>query len=204
MYLVKTPHYLKRLYPSLIWDLQKDQGIYLTFDDGPVPDVTEKVLDILRYYAVQATFFCIGKNVAAHPDIFERIKTEGHAIGNHTQNHLNGWKTENVSYFRDVLTCADQVNSTLFRPPYGRIGYHQIQYLRKKFRIVMWDVLSGDFDTHIHADTCTEHVLQNTVEGSIIVYHDSEKAKARVLPSIEKVIPELLAKGFIFKTIPQE
>lgn len=201
MYFVKTPWYLKTVYPSLVWDIPKSKTIYLTFDDGPVPGVTDKVLDILSDYHIKATFFCIGDNVVKHHNLFLRIQNEGHAIGNHTFHHLNGWKTENVAYVNDVFACAEKVESQLFRPPYGRIGFNQIQELKKHFTIVMWDVLSGDFDTTIDADTCYNNVVNNVNDGSVIVFHDSLKAMERLLPTLPKVIDTLLQQGYHFEPI---
>ena len=201
MYFVKTPWYLKTVYPSLVWDIPKSKTVYLTFDDGPVPDVTDKVLDILSAYQIKATFFCIGDNVVKHNNLFSRIQNEGHAIGNHTFHHLNGWKTENALYVNDVFACAEKVETQLFRPPYGRIGFNQIQELKKHFTIVMWDVLSCDFDTTIDADACYQNVVNNVDDGSVIVFHDSLKALDRVLPALPKVIDTLLAQGYHFEPI---
>ena len=201
MYFVKTPWYLKTVYPSLVWDIPKSKTVYLTFDDGPVPGVTDKVLDILSAYQIKATFFCIGDNVVKHNNLFSRIQNEGHAIGNHTFHHLNGWKTENALYVNDVFACAEKVETQLFRPPYGRIGFNQIQELKKHFTIVMWDVLSGDFDTTIDADACYQNVVNNVDDGSVIVFHDSLKALDRVLPALPKVIDTLLAQGYYFEPI---
>lgn len=201
MYFVKTPWYLKTVYPSLVWDIPKSKTVYLTFDDGPVPGVTDKVLDILSAYQIKATFFCIGDNVVKHNNLFLRIQNEGHAIGNHTFHHLNGWKTENAIYVNDVFACAEKVETQLFRPPYGRIGFNQIQELKKHFTIVMWDVLSGDFDTTIDADACYQNVVNNVDDGSVIVFHDSLKALDRVLPALPKVIDTLLQQGYHFEPI---
>lgn len=131
MYFIKTPWYLKSVYPSLVWDMPKPNTVYLTFDDGPVPGVTDVILDMLKAQSIKATFFCIGDNVQKHPELFNRIKNEGHAIGNHTYHHLNGWKTENPVYFEDIAACDEIIHSELFRPPYGRIGFNQIQELKK-------------------------------------------------------------------------
>lgn len=202
MYFIKTPRYLKSVYPSLLWDIPKPATVFLTFDDGPVPGVTDAVLDILKEYGVVATFFCIGDNVVKHPALFQRILNEGHTVGNHTFHHLNGWKTDNDTYLEDVSACGEVVNSVLFRPPYGRIGFNQIQTLKHKFTIVMWDVLSGDFDVEIDSAKCVENVVSNVTPGSIIVFHDSEKAGPRVLPSLPIVIEQLLASGYQFATVP--
>ncbi len=201
MYFVKTPWYLKSLYPSLIWDIPSPSTIYLTFDDGPVPGVTDQVLKILDDYHVRATFFCIGDNVRKHPELFETISKKGHVTGNHTFHHLNGWKTENEEYYRDVKLCDDVVHAKLFRPPYGRIGYHQIQELKKNYKIIMWDVLSGDFDSEVDIEQCAKNVISNTTDGSIIVFHDSEKAKEKILNSLPIVLKHFTEKGYTFKSI---
>ncbi len=201
MYFIKTPWYLKSVYPSLVWDMPKPNTVYLTFDDGPVPGVTDVILDILKQFEIKATFFCIGDNVKKHPALFNRIKNEGHAIGNHTFHHLNGWKTENPVYFEDVAACDEIIHSELFRPPYGRIGFNQIQELKKKYTIVMWDVLSGDFDLEIDATQCIKNVTDHVADGSVIVFHDSEKAKERVLPALPEVIETLVNRGFKFEAI---
>lgn len=201
MYFVKTPWYLKSVYPSLVWDMPKPNTVYLTFDDGPVPGVTDVILDLLKTQSIKATFFCIGDNVQKHPELFNRIKNEGHAIGNHTYHHLNGWKTENPVYFDDIAACDEIIHSELFRPPYGRIGFNQIQELKKKYTIVMWDVLSGDFDLDIDATQCIKNVTEHVTDGSVIVFHDSEKAKDRVLPALPEVIETLVNRGFRFESI---
>ena len=133
--------------PALTWKLPTTEPVlYLTFDDGPIPEVTPWVLDTLESYNARATFFCVGHNVEKHPDLFQRLLNEGHSVGNHTFSHLNGWETENIAYFNNIRHCAHLVKSPLFRPPYGRITPSQRQYLLRHYQIVMWDVLSGDFD----------------------------------------------------------
>lgn len=202
MYFVKTPWYLKSVYPSLVWDMPKDNRLFLTFDDGPVPGVTDRVLDILSKYDVKATFFCIGDNVRKHPDLYQQILQEGHMTGNHTFHHVNGWKTDTDAYIEEVSACSNLVNSQLFRPPYGRIGYQQIQELKRQYAIIMWDVLSGDFDTQLKPQDCIDHVIQHAADGSIIVFHDSEKTADRVLPALPVVIEHFLEKGYRFESLP--
>jgi peptidoglycan/xylan/chitin deacetylase (PgdA/CDA1 family) len=192
MYLVKTPWLLKTLYAQLTWNLsRKEPVIYLTFDDGPIPVVTPFVLKNLKQYNAQATFFCIGDNVRKHPDIFKQVQADGHAIGNHTFNHLKGWKTEDITY-RDNFLLADQtLNTSLFRPPYGRIKRSQIDLLkaaRPDLHIIMWDVLSGDFDMSLKPEACLKGVLKHTGNGAIVVFHDSLKAFNR----LEYVLPKAL------------
>jgi len=191
-YLVKTPRILKAAYNQGIWHIDDDKGVYITFDDGPHPSITPFVLAELKKVNAKATFFCIGKNVEKYPEIFNQIIEEGHTVGNHTQNHKNGWNTSNVVYFRDILSASNKINSNLFRPPYGRIKFSQgtgIQRLIPNIKIVMWDVLSGDFDEEITAEECLNNVTQNTKAGSIIVFHDSEKAFER----LEYALPNFLA-----------
>src|ERR1700761_4210793 len=174
MYLVKSPWLLKMLYPELVWNIdQNNRCIYLTFDDGPIPIVTPFVLNILKEYNAKATFFCIGDNVNKHPDIFEQVKTDGHAIGNHTYNHLKGWKTENKIYLDNFLLANKLINTTLFRPPYGRIKRSQIKLLKEAkpgLQIIMWDVLSADYNINLKPEKCLQNVLKYTPNGSIVLF----------------------------------
>jgi len=192
MYLVKTPSLLKKLYPALQWNgTRATRNIYLTFDDGPIPIVTPFVLNILKQYNAKATFFAIGDNVRKHPDIFEQVKTEGHAIGNHTYNHLKGWKTDDKTYIENTLKADELLHSNLFRPPYGRIKRSQIKLLKDAkpdMQLIMWDVLSGDFDMKLNAEKCLKNVLKHTENGSIVVFHDSLKAFGR----LEYVLPRAM------------
>lgn len=189
MYLVKTPWLLKKLYPKLIWNAGAgSRCIYLTFDDGPIPIVTPFVLNILKQYNAKATFFCIGDNICKHPELFAQVKDAGHAIGNHTYNHLRGWDTDSRIYLENFLKCDELMQSKLFRPPYGRIKREQIRLLqdtRPELKIIMWDVLSGDFDTELSPEDCLKNVLKHTEAGSIVVFHDSAKAFQR----LEYVLP---------------
>jgi len=202
MYLVKTPNFIQKMFPNFLWRKQEtEKVIYLTFDDGPIPRVTPWVLQQLADYKAKGTFFCVGDNVQKHPDIFREVKAAGHAVGNHTMHHLNGWATDNLAYFHDTRHCAHLVNSDLFRPPYGRLKPKQASFLQRHYNIVMWDVLSGDFDTEISGEECLRNVLKHTKNGSIIVFHDSEKA----FPRLEYVLPKVLAyyakKGYRFEAI---
>lgn len=179
-------------------------SIFLTFDDGPIPIVTPFVLKILKEHNAKATFFCIGDNVNKHPDVFAQVKNNGHAIGNHTYNHLNGWKTDDKTYFENTLKTDTILHSNLFRPPYGRIKRSQVSLLRQArphMRFIMWDVLSGDFDIDLEPGKCLQNVLKHTRPGSIIVFHDSLKAFPRleyVLPRAMKVWAE---KGYAFESL---
>lgn len=206
-YLVKTPWWLKRLYPEYVWNIEtKEKTLYLSFDDGPHPEATTFVLKQLKRFNAIATFFCIGKNVVAYPDIYKQIYDEGHSIGNHTYNHLNGWKTDNETYLKDVLEASKVIDSRLFRPCYGRITSFQAQNLKpvmkgKEPKVVMWDVLSGDFDTTCTPEQCLSNVVFASVPGSIIVFHDSEKAFPRLEYTLPKMLNYFSEKGYSFKSI---
>jgi peptidoglycan/xylan/chitin deacetylase (PgdA/CDA1 family) len=165
--------------------------VYLTFDDGPHPTITPFVLDELKRFNAKATFFCIGKNVEQYPEIFQRILDEGHSVGNHTFNHVNGWKSNNFHYFKNIGKAGQLIKSNIFRPPYGRITYAQaigIEKLFPKMKIIMWDVLSGDFDVNLSPQQCLNNVTQTTQPGSIVVFHDSDKAWQR----LEYTLPHFL------------
>ena len=207
MYLVKTYWWLKALYPSFVWNMNRgEQAIYLTFDDGPHPTATPFVLNELKKYNAKATFFCIGKNVVEYSEIYTKIIEEGHAIGNHTYNHLNGWNTNNDIYLQNIEKAIEHIQSNLFRPPYGRIKRTQAKQLKTahpNFKIVMWDVLSADFDTNISAEQCYKNVIKNTQPGSIIVFHDSTKAWERMSDTLPKVLQYFSDKNFVFKAISQ-
>jgi peptidoglycan/xylan/chitin deacetylase (PgdA/CDA1 family) len=154
----------------------ESDAVYLTFDDGPLPEVTEFVLETLAAYGAKGTFFCIGKNVAANPELYRRISDEGHATGNHTHNHLNGWMTPFAEYITDIRQAEAHINSPLFRPPYGRIRKAQADVVCAQYRVVMWDVLSYDFSSDVSPERCLKNVIENTRPGSIVVFHDSVKA----------------------------
>ncbi|MEO7211187.1 polysaccharide deacetylase family protein [Mucilaginibacter sp.] len=202
MYLVKTPRLLKWLYPNLIWDAEPGaRCIYLTFDDGPIPIVTPFVLNILKQYHAKATFFCIGDNIDKHSDVFDEVKNAGHAIGNHTHNHLKGWDTGNETYLDNFLQADKLVGSSLFRPPYGRIKREQIKLLKQArpgLKIIMWDVLSGDFDVNLKPEACLEKVIKHAEAGSIIVFHDSLKAFDRLQYVLPRAMEYWSKQGYTF------
>lgn len=202
MYLVKTPGFLQNLFPTYTWKVPTGEKVlYLTFDDGPVPEVTPWVLDQLDEYQAKATFFCVGENVKKHGDIFERLIGSGHTAGSHTYNHLNGWGTDNITYFHNVRHGAFLVNSRLFRPPYGKMLPSQVQFLSRHYRIVMWDVLSGDFDRDITPEQCLSNVLHHAVRGSIIVFHDSIKAWNKLSFTLPKVLDHFSERGYRFESL---
>lgn len=208
-YPVKTPWLIKKLYPSYTWSINTDEKvIYLTFDDGPHAVATPFVLEQLKQFAAKATFFCIGKNVVAHPDVYRRLLEEGHTTANHTQHHLRGTKTKDADYLNDIIEAARYIDSPLFRPPYGRITRFQAKAVMKAAlsslpsRIIMWDVLSGDFDTKITAHQCARNVIQFARKGSVVVFHDSEKALPRLTEALPRVLEHFSQKGFCFRPIP--
>ncbi|TDQ07556.1 polysaccharide deacetylase family protein [Pedobacter metabolipauper] len=205
MYLVKSPLLLKWYYPSLTWSRSSDQKvIYLTFDDGPIPDVTTFVLKTLKSFNAKATFFCIGDNICKHPYIFEQIKNDGHSIGNHTFNHLKGWVTPDDVYLENFQKCQELTGTNLFRPPYGRIKRSQITKLRSMLpdlNIVMWNVLSGDFDIELDPKKCCSNVIRNTGNGSIVVFHDSLKAYERLTYALPEVLKHFSKMGYRFDSL---
>ncbi|MBL0305892.1 MAG: polysaccharide deacetylase family protein [Chitinophagaceae bacterium] len=206
-YFVKTPWWLKQLYSSRIWSIDtNEKKIYLTFDDGPHPTITPFVLGELKKYGAKATFFCIGKNVVSYPGVYQQILDEGHRTGNHTQNHLNGWQTVNDIYFSDIEEATLHINSDLFRPPYGRIRSSQAKYIRRAMdketaKIVMWDVLSGDFDKSTTPEQCLKNVVEKTNDGSVIVFHDSVKAWEKLSYTLPRILEHFSRKGFTFSAI---
>ena len=215
-YFPRTPRFITRFFSKYTWRFpSKKKEIFLTFDDGPTPEITEFVLSELKKHHAKATFFCIGKNIKNHPEIFSEIISDGHSIGNHTQNHLKGWKTKTEDYIDNVLECENVIssavensinlktqNSKLFRPPYGKIKKSQAkELLKRNYKIIMWDVLSADFDTTISKEKCLQNVLENTKEGSIIVFHDSVKAAERMKYALPKVLKAFSDKGYVFRGI---
>ena len=202
MYLVKTPRLIQSLFPNFVWRIPtQEKVIHLTFDDGPIPEATPWVLDQLKQYNARATFFCVGENVKKHPAIFEQVVNSNHVVGNHTFNHLNGWGSDNIPYFHNVRNCAHLVKSDLFRPPYGRLLPKQAQFLQRHYQIIMWDVLSGDFDPEITKEQCLENVLRSTNPGSIIVFHDSLKAMDKLQYVLPRVLKHYSDLGYKFEAV---
>jgi peptidoglycan/xylan/chitin deacetylase (PgdA/CDA1 family) len=210
---VKTPLVAKKMFPNYIWDIATtNKELYLTFDDGPTPEITNWTLDTLKQYDAKATFFCIGSNIEKHPTIFENIIKDDHAIGNHTQNHIKGWTTKTKNYFKDVKEAQTIINSktdnlqssivTLFRPPYGQIKPKQGRKLIDiGYQIIMWDVLSFDWDQDLSEEKCLENVVSKSKAGSIIVFHDSVKASKNMMYTLPKVLEVFSKKGYVFKSL---
>ena len=207
VYLARTPRLVQSVFRRFIWRKRtgsNERVLHLTFDDGPVPEVTRFVLDTLAAYNAKATFFCVGDNVRKYPAIFHQLTEAGHSIGNHTFNHLNGWNTDLPTYLDNVAECAKIVRSRLFRPPYGRISPAQALALQKNYDIVMWDVLSGDFDPNISPEQCIENVLTYAQSGSIIVFHDNVKSVQKLRTVLPFVLRYFSARGYRFEALPMQ
>ena len=204
-YFTKTPFWLKKLYPSCLWNYPPVEGkkIYLSFDDGPHAVATPFVLDELKKVNAKASFFCIGKNVQQEPAIYKQILMEGHRVGNHTFNHLNGRTTDSTQYLKNVEQARDLIDSDLFRPPYGRMSAFQIRNMIQKlhYKIVMWDVLSGDFDPRVDGRRAADRVIINSRPGSIVIFHDSTKAFRVLKEALPLVLAYFSGQGYSFETI---
>lgn len=206
-YFIKTPWIAKKFFSSYIWSLPTDDhSVFLTFDDGPHPTITPWVLEELKKHQALATFFCTGQNVDKYPSIYDAVLKDGHATGNHTYHHLNGWKTADKKYIDDIEQAARLIGSNLFRPPYGRIKNSQAAKISsmkslQPARIVMWDVLSADFDREFTPEQCLSHVVTNVTPGSIVVFHDSEKAFVNLKYVLPRTLMSLKEKGYTCKRI---
>lgn len=206
---VKINRFIRMVFPNYIWKIPNDENkVFLTFDDGPTPEITEWVLEQLKTYNAKATFFCIGDNIQKHPELFQKSICEGHAIGNHTFNHLNGWDTSTAEYLKNVAFCESEIRShnsehgNLFRPPYGKLKKSQSKILRESgYKVIMWDVLSRDYDATITPEKCLDNVLKNVESGSIIIFHDSKKAAQNLKYVLPRTLEFLKEKGFVCATI---
>lgn len=198
----RSPLWLQWLYPGMSWHRSRDKRIiYLTFDDGPIPDVTPHVLKILKSYEVNATFFCVGENVARYPELYHELKVQGHRTGNHTHNHLKGWETPTTKYLENVAECNELVASPLFRPPYGKLTNKQYRLLKREYEVVMWDVITYDFDSSLSPQKCLEETIRRTKNGSIVVFHDNIKAEANLLYTLPRAIEQWKKRGYTFETL---
>ena len=211
MYFNNAGWFLSALYPSLVWRRKvKEKVLYLTFDDGPIPEVTEYVLEELDKYKVKATFFCVGDNIQKYPEVFKKIITKGHGVGNHTFNHLKGWKTDDKIYFENILKCEEEIarhsslvtrHSKLFRPPYGLIKRSQIRQLKDQYEIIMWDVLTGDFNKDLSCENCLNKAIKYTQKGSIVIFHDSIKAEKNLKYALPRFLDHFINQGYRFELL---
>ena len=208
-YWIKTNFLVKKMFSKYVWDVpNNEKKVYLTFDDGPTPEITEWTLSQLEKFKAKATFFCIGDNINKFPEIFNSVLSKGHSVGNHTFNHLKGWETSTKEYIENVALCQEAISknskivnlkSAIFRPPYGRIKRRQAkELLNLEYKIIMWDLLTADFDTEVTPEQCLQNVLQNVTSGSIIVFHDSKKAFRNLEYALPKTLEFLKENGFSF------
>lgn len=207
MFLHKTNFLMRALYPQFVWRKPSDEKkIYLTFDDGPIPEITEFVLETLEKYQAKATFFCIGDNINKNPDIFRKVMGAGHSVGNHTFNHLRGWATDDVTYFENSVRCKTEIEkfgieTKLFRPPYGRIKRSQARSLLPNHEIIMWDILSGDFSQNLSPETVLKKTIKHTEAGSIVLFHDSIKANKRMAYALPRFLEHFSSQEFQFSRL---
>ena len=202
-YWIKTPRIIQLIFLSLLWRMSPARlVVYLTFDDGPNSSSTNEILKILNEENIKGTFFCIGENVVKHPEIFQKIIDKGHSIGNHSMSHINGWKVNKNKYLEDVEKASKIIKSNLFRPPFGKLNFRSTSELKKKFKIVMWDVNSGDFDKKLKSSQVVDNVLKNSRNGSVIVLHDNKKFKQCTVDALVPIIKGLKSKGFSLEAIP--
>ena len=205
MLIEQLPTVYRKVFPGTVWRLpRKEKTVFLTFDDGPIPEVTTFVLDFLREKGIKATFFCVGDNVRKHPEVFQRIVDEGHQVGNHTFNHLQGLYTSSKNYIKNVEKADGLIKSPLFRPPHGILRYIQFMTLRRKFKIVFWDVVTRDYNRKLSGEEVLGIVKKYTRNGSIIVFHDSLKAEKNIRYALPKAIDFLSAEGYKFEVLSQE
>jgi peptidoglycan/xylan/chitin deacetylase (PgdA/CDA1 family) len=205
LYFVKKPKWVRRFYGDCIWEINtNEKALYLTFDDGPDPAETPFVLEQLDKFNAKATFFCIGKNVAANADLYQQVVSAGHSVGNHTHSHIDGWKTRNGKYFADIQQAATVINSSLFRPPFGHITWNQVKNLKRtpsNYKTVLWNVLSADFDEGTPKEKCLDNVINSATAGSIILFHDSSVASRNMRYTLPRVLQHFNEQGYTFKAI---
>lgn len=203
-YFYKTPFWIRWFYPHFLWRIKTEQkSVFLTFDDGPTPEVTDWVIETLSLFNAKATFFCLGKNVEEHPPLFQQLIKSGHSIGNHSFAHEDGWQTNKQVYLNSVLKAGQHIESKWFRPPYGKIKRTQAAALLKQgFKIVMWDVVSGDFNENFSVNQSIQLLLKNTRPGSILVFHDSHKAFPKLKEILPLVMTQLQKQGYSFEVLP--
>lgn len=202
-FIERPPLFFRLLFPEAIFRLSgKRKRVFLTFDDGPIPEVTPWVLDVLDHYGIKATFFMVGDNVRKHPEIFEMVKARGHSLGNHTMHHIQGAGTTTKTYLRDVLEANKLIGSILFRPPHGWLRWKQAARLKREFNLIMYDLVTRDYSRHLSADDVVANVARLARNGSIIVFHDSLKSQPRLKKALPRAIEWLINNGYEFETIP--
>jgi len=205
MYFIKTPKIAQSILKKAVWNIpNNERGIFLTFDDGPNPSITNQTLDILKEYKIKATFFCLGSQVEKHPEIFKRITDEDHAVGNHSYSHLKGWTTNNQQYLEDVRKGEAIIKSNLFRPPYGKIKRCQVNSLSPETKIILWDVLPGDFSPKNNVEKIVSNILNSVESGSIIVLHDNNECGNKMLQALPIIIDKLKEKKYNFSAITKQ
>lgn len=192
----KPPKFLKKIFPTLIWEIPDSEDIFLTFDDGPCPEVTPWVLDQLKRYDAKATFFCLGKNAEQYPELFQRIIDEGHKVGNHTYSHQKGWEMKTWRYLEDVDFADYYINSNLLRPPYGRIKPRQARLLSERYSLIMWTVLSRDYSRYVSPRQCLRTVIDHVHPGAIVAFHDSKKSFRNLEYALPRILQFLQDKGY--------
>ncbi len=202
MLLASVPAFVTKVFPSLVWKISREEKIiYLTFDDGPIPETTKWILSTLKKYQAKATFFCVGDNVKKYPNLYKEIIRDGHKVGNHTFNHLNGWKTDTKEYLLNIEKAKKHISSQLFRPPHGLIKTSQVKKLKKNFKIIMWNVLSMDYDKKITPEQCLKNVTSNAKPGSIVVFHDSIKSRKNLGYALPETLKHYSALGYRFESL---
>lgn len=200
---VRLPGFFTSLFKNAVWRFdQSSKVVYLTFDDGPIPEVTPWVIELLEKENILATFFCVGENVQKYPEVYKQILDAGHSVGNHTFNHWQGLKNDDQNYFRNIEKAENYIDSDLFRPPHGWLKASQYNYLKNKFRIIMWDLISCDYDRRIKPGHVLKNVTNFVRPGSIITFHDSEKAKNNLMKALPLSIKWMKEQGYQFEAIP--
>ena len=198
---IKPPKFIRRLMPDRIWEIEDNEGVFLTFDDGPTPGVTEWILATLKRYDAKATFFVLGKNVEMYPDLYQLILKEGHKVGNHTYSHQKGWSMSLERYIEDIDFAGDIVHSELFRPPYARVTASQMRAVAQRYKIVMWDIVSRDYNRALSPQRCLDNVTKHLTAGSIVVFHDSEKAFKNMSYALPRTLKRVQEMGLKCKII---
>ena len=198
---ITPPKFIQRMLPDLIWKIEDERGVYLTFDDGPTPGVTEWILETLRRHHAKATFFVLGKNVEKYPDLYEKILAEGHRVGNHTYSHQKGYLMSLERYLEDIDLASYSVQSNLFRPPYARVTISQLRAIAQRYKIVMWSIISRDYNRKISGERCLKEVLPHLKPGATILFHDSEKAFQNMSYALPKTLERIAELGLKCKAI---